>query len=436
MLYHPQFNEPNDVDRHLDQLDTTNVSRRDFMALASAGVAASYGAAALGLPGVAIASETSRLTFLAFTTRIEYIIQASKSMEAASKELGFKFSMLDGQFNSTRQLNQMETSATRGTRAVILQAPDGSNLRRIAEVAKKNKIYFGNVWATLPWYTPFNANEYYGLYAVPDCVTAMRDVTRVLLKAVMERWGGGEILGVTGLPGFSTDNVRSRGRDLALKEFPKCKLVAHLPGNWNREDSLKAAEALIARYPKARGIVAQNDDEAQGVLAALRANGYKPGEDILVVGADGTSQGVKAIAAGEQLGTCANSPAFMGAMFTAYLYDLLHGWKPRDAERMLYWRSVILTKANLDVYKKRYVTNGDVPPFLYGKMSKILHPHDWDPQNDVFPMDIDHEFTGMPKPANFKYPAGYLKAKTEFSEVAALYKAHYKIPFMGPSPAA
>ena len=50
----------------------------------------------------------------------------------------------------------------------------------------------------------------------------------------------------------------------------------------------------------------------------------------------------------------------------------MHGWKPRAAERMMSWRSVTMTKANVDAYLARYVKNGDVVPFDYRRMSKVL----------------------------------------------------------------
>ena len=92
-------------------------------------------------------------------------------------------------------------------------------------------------------------------------------------KAVMDAFGGGEIVGVTGVEGNSTDMIRSRGRDAAIAEFPKIKLAGELPGKWNREDSQKAMEDLISRFPNLKGVIGQNDDVADGCIAALRAAG-------------------------------------------------------------------------------------------------------------------------------------------------------------------
>ena len=139
---------------------------------------------------------------------------------------------------------------------------------------------------------------------------------------------------------------------------------------------------------------------------------------------------------GRLLATSANVPAYMGALLSTRLYDVMNGWKPRDAERLMNWRSVTMTKANVQAYLDRYVNNGDVAPFDYKRMSKVLHPNDWDPQAEVFPMDIDREWGGIPQPDGWQYPEAYVKARDggEAKAVQEEYAAHYKIDFFGPSP--
>lgn len=432
----PDFTQKSVIDRHMDRLDTHGVSRRDFLALASAGVAAAAGAAALGLPNVAVAAPSGKLAFLTAYYKNEYNTIADKSFGAAAAAFGLPYAVLDGNFDAQLQLNQFEQQAVAGTTGAIFNLADGSAIRRLAKTASDSQIYIGNTWGTLAWFTPFDADDYYTLYAVPDEITAQRAVTLELLKAVDAAFGGGEIVGVTGVPGHITDNARKAGRDAALAEFPNIKLVGELPGNWNREDSLKATEDLLTRHRNIVGVVAQNDDEAQGVIAALRAAGIQPGKDVFVSGADGTSLAAKAIQAGQQVATSANSPAYIAALFTARIYDVTHGWTPRASERLQYWKSITTTKANVDAYIDRYVDNGGVEPFDYRKVSKVLHPDDWDPQADVTPMDIDHEWGSVPKPDGWQYPKAYSDAKAngEWEAVIAEYADHYKIKFDGPSP--
>lgn len=432
----PDFEDRKVVDAHMGRLDLTGVSRREFLAFASAGAIASATGMSLGFPGVALADSHGKMAHLMMTLQMEYTTNADTGAHGAAETLGLDITSLDGQFDSGRQLNQFEQQVTAGAKAVMLHAPDGGSIRRIAQLANENKVWLDNTWGTLAWFTPFEAGDYYTMYAVPEEFSAHGAVTAEVCKAVMEAFGGGSIVGVTGVEGNSTDLIRSRGRDAALKDFPKIQLAGELPGKWNREDSQKAMEDLISRYPDLKGVVAQNDDIADGCIAALRAAGLKPGEDVFVSGADGTSLGAEMIKRGQLTATSANVPQYMGALLTTRLYDVMNGWQPRASERMMSWRSVTMTKDNVDGYLARYVTNGDVAPFDYKRMSKVEHPDDWDPQAELFPLDVDLEWGGIPKPDGWAYPEEYTKAREsgEAETVRKEYADHYKIDFFGPSP--
>jgi len=432
----PDYSDRRVVDKHMGELDLHGVSRREFLAFASASAIATATATSLGIPGVALADPGGKMAHLMMTLQLEYVANADAGAHGAAQALGMEITSVDGQLDSERQLNQFEQQIAAGTQAVMLHAPGGGSIKRIAQLANENKVWLDNTWGTLPWFTPFEAGDYYTMYAVPEEFSAHRAVTVEVCKAVMEKYGGGNIVGVTGVQGNSTDLIRSRGRDDALKDFPKIKLVGELPGRWNREDSQKAMEDLISRYPDIVGVIAQNDDVADGCMAALRAAGMRPGEDVFLSGADGTTGGAEAIQQGKLLATSANVPAYMGALLATRLYDVLNGWRPRDAERLMNWRSVTMTKANVQAYLDRYVNNGDVAPFDYKRMSKVEHPDDWDPQAEVFPMDIDLEWGGIPQPEGWKYPEAYVKSREsgEAKAVQEEYAAHYKIDFFGPSP--
>ncbi|MCI0429721.1 MAG: sugar ABC transporter substrate-binding protein [Rhodospirillales bacterium] len=433
---YPDYTQTKVVDRHMERLDTHGVSRRDFLSFASASAIAAATAGSLGLPGLAIADTGGKLGHLIMGLALEYCVNADAGAKQAAEALGLTYNSVDGQFDSERQLNQFEQQIAGGSQAVMLHAPGGGSIKRIAQLANENKVWFDNTWGTLPWFTPFEAGDYYTLYAVPEEFSAHRAVTVEVAKAVVERHGGGKIVGVTGIEGNSTDLIRSRGRDDALKDFPTVQLADSLPGKWNREDSQKAMEDLLTRHPDIVGVIAQNDDVADGCIAALRAAGLRPGEDVFVSGADGTTGGAELIKQGRLLATSANVPQYMGALLTVRLYDVLHGWRPRASERLMNWRSVTTTEANVDGYLERYVDNGDVPPFDVKRLSKIEHPDDWDPQAELFPMDIDLEWGGIEKPTGWNYPKEYLEAREsgEAEAVRQEYAEHYKIDFFGPSP--
>ena len=294
----PDYSKKSVIDKHMDALDCHGVSRRQFLSLASYSAVASATAASLGIPAMAVADDAGKIAHLVMTQRLEYCVNADAGAHQAARALGMTITSVDGQLDSERQLDQFQQQLAAGVKGLMLHAPGGGSIKRIAQLANENKVYLDNTWGTLPWFTPFDAGDYYTMYAVPEEFSAERGVTEEVCKAVMDKYGGGDVVGVTGVEGNSTDLIRSRGRDDAIKAFPKIKLAGQLPGKWNREDSQKAMEALIARYPKIAGVIAQNDDVADGCMAALRAAGMRPGSDVFLCGADGTTHGAEAIKQG------------------------------------------------------------------------------------------------------------------------------------------
>ena len=182
----PDFEQKPVVDAMMARLDLHGISRRDFLAFASASAVASVSAAALGFSGVALADPSGKMAHLMMTLRLEYVANADEGAHGAAEALGLDISSVDGQLDSSRQLNQFEQQVTAGAKAVMLHAPDGGSIRRIAQLANENKVWLDNTWGTLPWFTPFEAGDYYTMYAVPEEFSAHRGVTDAVCKAMME----------------------------------------------------------------------------------------------------------------------------------------------------------------------------------------------------------------------------------------------------------
>ena len=146
----PDYSDKRVVDRQMMELDTHGVSRRDFLRLASASAVASVTALSFGIPGVAIAAPNGKMAHLIMTLRLEYCANADVGARGAAAALGLDITSLDGQLDSERQLNQYEQVVASGVQAVMLHAPGGGSIKRIAQLANQNKVWFDNTWGTLP----------------------------------------------------------------------------------------------------------------------------------------------------------------------------------------------------------------------------------------------------------------------------------------------
>jgi len=69
-------------------------------------------------------------------------------------------------------------------------------------------------------------------------------------------------------------------------------------------------ENLLANYGDVQGVFAQNDEMALGAMRALQAAGKK----VVIVGFDGTDDGVAAVKRGDMAGTIAQQPALIGSL--------------------------------------------------------------------------------------------------------------------------
>lgn len=97
---------------------------------------------------------------------------------------------------------------------------------------------------------------------------------------------------------------------------------------FQRSKAQENVEALLASYGNDIDcILADNDDEALGAIAALQAHGYFSGDDnfIPVVGVDATAAGCEAIKDGTMLGTSLNNPVKLAKSIYKVMYLLSTG---------------------------------------------------------------------------------------------------------------
>lgn len=447
----PDLTQKREIDRLLEESDTHGVNRRDVLKMASAAAAffatAPILAACGGNSGSASSSVSTaakggggivsngKLAIILLTNQIEYCTQLDAAAKATAPDFGFKYTGLNGQADSQLELSQFQQQVNSGAKAILIQSGDGTNIRPSTRLAQQRKVYTANLFATQAWFTPFDVGEYYTLYATPDDYIA----TGLAVKVLAEKLGGkGNIVRVRGIKGSSPDILRTAGANATLAKYPGIKLVGELPGDWNSDKSQQAMQTLLSKNPDIQGVIAQNDDEVPGVLAALRAAGKKAGEDIYVTGADGTSQVAKLINSGEVLVTTASVPQYSAYFFMSRFYDVQNGWKPSAPERIMNWQSITLTKDNVGPYLERYVNNGNTAPFDPKLISKVQSPKDWDPQMEVYPSNLEHVWADIPKPKGYSTPAPWAAAQKsgEMEKVTAEYKDRYKIKNTGPSPAA
>jgi ribose transport system substrate-binding protein len=119
---------------------------------------------------------------------------------------------------------------------------------------------------------------------------------RYLLKKMN---GEGNVIILEGVRGSITSQERVRGFNKGLEEFPRVKLLASQPGNYQRLQAMQVTENLLQAHTNIDGVMAANDAMAMGAIEALDGANRKA----LVVSINATKEGIDAVKAGKLLAT-------------------------------------------------------------------------------------------------------------------------------------
>lgn len=171
------------------------------------------------------------------------------------------------------------------------------------------------------------------------CVdTPLNDPTLVVTTVCSDNYAGGvlcakalgEKLGGTGVVGayIYSNNVvcglRGQGfLETMESDYPGIEVVIHDGGYPTVADAMPIMEDMLTAHPDMQGIFAYNDPAAIGCSAAIKAAGLS--NQVLVVGFDGSDEGVALMKTGEMYGSATQYPDEMGAQAIKLGYEYLAG---------------------------------------------------------------------------------------------------------------
>ncbi|MFL5760023.1 MAG: sugar ABC transporter substrate-binding protein [Thermomicrobiales bacterium] len=155
----------------------------------------------------------------------------------------------------------------------------------------------------------------------------------------------GKVLNLQGDMANQTAQARNEGLHKALGEYPDIKVIDQ-SAHWMEAEGLSITENILTSDPDIKAIFGANDPPALGAIQALKAANRS---DVVVVGFDGTKDGLQAIKDGTLAADVLQFPAVMGTLGVDLLVRHLNG---EEIPTKVDSGSGLATADNVDQYLK------------------------------------------------------------------------------------
>ena len=270
-------------------------------------------AASLSAPAVA----KDAIALVISTLDNPFFVTLKEGAEKQAKALDYDLVVLDSQNDPAKELANVEDISVRGVKILLINPTDSDAVGNAIAVANQKK---------LPVITLDRAaNKGQVIAHIASDNTAGGEMAG---NYIAEKLGkGAKIIQLEGLAGTSAARERGAGFAKAAKAHD-FKILASQPADFDRSKGLNVMENLLTAQPEVQAVFAQNDEMALGALRAIQAAGKK---DLVLVGFDGTDDGVKAVKGGKMAATIAQQPDKIGEIGVQTAAKVLKGEKVEAA---------------------------------------------------------------------------------------------------------
>ncbi|NUM55537.1 MAG: substrate-binding domain-containing protein [Candidatus Hydrogenedentes bacterium] len=259
------------------------------------------------------------------------------AMETEAKKQGYSLRIQYAEFQSPKQINQIETFVQQGVDALIVAPCDSAGIApTINDAASKGiPVFTADIAA-------HNANV--TSHIASDNVLGGKLIGEYLAKLLN---GKGNVAIIDNAEVASVQE-RVAGFEEAIKGYPEIKIVQKAPGYGRRDKAMRAAQDVIQAQSDLNAIFGINDDSALGALAALESAGMQ--DKVIIVGYDGTPEARDVIRSGRALkADTVQHPEEIGRITIQTIADHFAG---KPVPKIVPVRVDIIDKASLDAEQK------------------------------------------------------------------------------------
>ncbi len=247
--------------------------------------------------------KTYTFALLLSTLNNPYFVTMKDSAEQEASLLGVHLIVLDGKNSSSTQINQIETMIARKVDMLLVNPTDAGAV--VPAIKQANAAGIPVVFLD----RKANGGKSLAFFA-SDNVEAGRTACNYIAQRLK---GQGDIVVLTGVPGASATNERTKGCQSVLAKNPGIKVVAEQTANFDRAQALNVMQNILTAHPSGvEALFAENDEMALGALQSVKAAGRL--SQMFIVSIDGTPDGVAAVKAGGIALDVGQQPALMSKL--------------------------------------------------------------------------------------------------------------------------
>ncbi|MCG9555814.1 ribose ABC transporter substrate-binding protein RbsB [Vibrio sp. Isolate31] len=239
-----------------------------------------------------------------------FFVTMKDGAETKAEELGYKLIILDSQNDPSKELSNIEDLTIRGVQAILINPTDSDAVSNAIRIANRSNI---------PVLTLDRgaSNGDVVSHIASDNVIGGEMAGHYIIEKVGEK---AKVIQLEGIAGTSAARERGEGFTNAVNGS-NLELLASQPADFDRTKGLNVMENLLAANPDVEAVFAQNDEMALGALRAVQASG----KEVMIVGFDGTEDGIAAVNRGLLGATVAQQPDLIGSLGVEMADKVLKG---------------------------------------------------------------------------------------------------------------
>lgn len=246
----------------------------------------------------ALAKET--IALVVSTLNNPFFVSLKEGAQKEADKLGYNLVVLDSQNNPAKELANVQDLSVRGTKLLLINPTDSDAVGNAVKMANQ---------ANIPVITldRIAAQGKVVSHVASDNRLGGKMAGDYIAKQLGD---SAKIIELAGIAGTSAARERGEGFKTAA-DAHKFVVLASQPADFDRTRGLNVMQNLLTAHPDVQAVFAQNDEMALGAMRALQTTGKS---DVVVVGFDGTADGVKAVQGGKLAATVAQQPEQIGVI--------------------------------------------------------------------------------------------------------------------------